>query len=451
MSQLIPLSAISIGPRQRKKLESQPLADLEESIRQRGLLHAPTYRKVPDTEPPVWQLIVGERRTRAMQRLAEKGVSFFYNGEPVPAGHIPIVTLQDHLSRADLKQAEFDENKIREPLLWQEEAEALSEIHRLRQEENPTQTKMDTARQLIAENAVENTNATWLSHSITRAQVITENLTNPTIQKARNATEAYNLILKGEEEKIYATLARRRIAASSTIPNIVIRKGDALEVLPKLDSGIADLIFTDPPFGIGADSGGFRQRTVHHHNYEDTPENARALAQSIILDGFRIAKAMANLWMFCDPDMFSTLKEMCQRVGWVPFRTPVIWRKSMSEGLAPWQGKGPRRTYEMLLYATKGQKGLFTSPVDVLDESRVSRSERVHAAEKPVDLLKLIIEASTLPGDFILDPCCGSGSTLIAARDTGRTGMGIEMDETFYNTAMSNVYPRTEETTDALA
>lgn len=101
----------------------------------------------------------------------------------------------------------------------------------------------------------------------------------------------------------------------------------------------------------------------------------------------------------------------------------------------------------MLFWATKGQRGLISSPVDVLDESRVSRSERTHAAEKPVGLLKTLIECSTLPGDFILDPCCGSGSTLVAARDTKRTGLGIEIDEVFYNTAMSNVYKKQEEET----
>jgi len=94
----------------------------------------------------------------------------------------------------------------------------------------------------------------------------------------------------------------------------------------------------------------------------------------------------------------------------------------------------------MLFWATKGQRGLISSPVDVLDESRVSRAERTHAAEKPVELLRSLIECSTLPGDFVLDPCCGSGSTLVAARNAKRTGLGIELDETFYNTAMSNLH-----------
>lgn len=445
MSQFIPVSSITIGARQRKKIESQPLADLEESIRQRGLLHAPTFQRIPETDPPVWKLIVGERRTRALTRLIEKKIPFLYDGAEVPPGMLPIVTLQDSLTKADLKQVEFDENKVREALTWQDEAEALSEIHRLRQEEHAGQSRLETAKQLIKENVVEtNTSPHALAQRIQRATTIAEHLDDPTIQKARNETEAYNLILKGEEEKINASLARRRLAATSSIPDIVIRKGDCLEILPQLESNIADLIFSDPPFGIGANTGGFRQRTVHHHNYEDTPENAKLIYQSIILDGFRIAKPMANMWLFCDIDMFFTLREMCGRVGWVPFRTPIIWRKSMSEGMAPWQGKGPRRTYELLLYATKGQKGLLSSPVDVLDEARVSRQDRIHAGQKPVELLKTIIEASTLPGDFVLDPCCGSGSTLVAARESHRCGLGIEMDDTFYNTAMSNVYSEKE-------
>src|SRR6478736_1446405 len=108
--------------------------------------------------------------------------------------------------------------------------------------------------------------------------------------------------------------------------------------------------------------------------------------------------------------------------------------------MAPWQGKGFRRTYEMIFWATKGQRGLISSPVDILTVPRVLKSERVHAAQKPVDLLARLIECSTLPGDFVLDPCCGSGSTLVAAKRLKRTGLGIEIDDTFYNTAMANVH-----------
>jgi site-specific DNA-methyltransferase (adenine-specific) len=445
----ISVTDISIGPRQRKKLEQAPLVDLEESIRQRGLIHPPTFRLVPGTE--VWQLIVGERRTTAMKKLHEKDIDFYHNNERVPRGMIPILTLQDSLTRADLKQVEFDENKIREPLPWQDEAEALAEIHRLRLEENPSQSRLATAQQLIDEKVVEtNTSAHALAQRIQRATAITENLSNPTIAKARNETEAYNLILKTEEEKINASLARRRLATAGGIPSITLTKGDCTQVLSGLDANMADLILADPPFGIGADAPGYRQRSVQHHNYEDTPEIARAVAEAILFQGFRVSKPMANLWMFTDIDLFYELRETSKRAGWVPFRTPVVWMKSHSEGMAPWQGKGPRRTYELLLYATKGQRGLITSPVDILDFSRVSRAERTHGAEKPVELLSALIECSTLPGDFVLDPCCGSGSSLVAARRSKRTGLGIEIDDQHFNTAMSRVHaPPTQDTSNA--
>lgn len=449
---------ITIGLRQRKKIESQPLADLQEAIRQRGVLHPPTFRPLPgEGDQIVWQLVVGERRTKAMMNLIATKTPFTFEGQTVPEGTFPAFTMADNLSRADLKQIEFDENKLREALPWQDEVEALAEIHRLRQEENPGQSRVETARQLIADKVVEHTNPRALEQSIFRATAISERLNDPKIANARNPTEAYNLILKSEEEAINATLAKRRLAVTSELPSIRLLQGDCIELLAQQNANIADLILSDPPFGIGADSGGFRQRTVHHHNYEDTPENARAIAQAIIFDGFRVAKQQANLFIFCDIDLFPTLREMAGRVGWVPFRTPIIWQKSLSEGMAPWQGKGFRRTYEVIFWATKGQRGLISSPVDILTYNRVPDNVRTHAAEKPVDLLRRLIECSTLPGDFVLDPCCGSGSTLVAARDSKRTGLGIELDPTFYNTAMSRVYtvpsepPTVSEKVDDLA
>ena len=127
-------------------------------------------------------------------------------------------------------------------------------------------------------------------------------------------------------------------------------------------------------------------------------------------------------------------------MGWKPFPRPVIWGKSDSEGLAPWGGAGFRITTEYIFFASKGQRGLHSSPIDYLRFNRKPRKERLHAAEKPVELLSELIKCSTLPGDFVLDPCCGSGSTLIAVRETKRIGLGLEKDEDFVNMALANVY-----------
>ena len=60
---------------------------------------------------------------------------------------------------------------------------------------------------------------------------------------------------------------------------------------------------------------------------------------------------------------------------------------------------------------------------------------KIHPAQKPVNVLKKIIEICTDPGDVVIDPCCGSGSTLRAAYELGRSAYGFEIDRNFYTEA----------------
>ena len=57
---------------------------------------------------------------------------------------------------------------------------------------------------------------------------------------------------------------------------------------------------------------------------------------------------------------------------------------------------------------------------------------KIHPAQKPVAVLKRLIETFTDPGDVVIDPCCGSGSTLRAAAELGRNAYGFEIDRNFY-------------------
>lgn len=60
---------------------------------------------------------------------------------------------------------------------------------------------------------------------------------------------------------------------------------------------------------------------------------------------------------------------------------------------------------------------------------------KIHPAQKPVAVLKRLIEIFTDPGDVVIDPCCGSGSTLRAAMELGRSAYGFEIDRNFYSRA----------------
>lgn len=60
---------------------------------------------------------------------------------------------------------------------------------------------------------------------------------------------------------------------------------------------------------------------------------------------------------------------------------------------------------------------------------------KIHPAQKPVAVLKKLVEIFTGPGDVVIDPCCRSGSTLRAAVEMGRNAFGFEIDRNFYQRA----------------
>lgn len=64
---------------------------------------------------------------------------------------------------------------------------------------------------------------------------------------------------------------------------------------------------------------------------------------------------------------------------------------------------------------------------------------KIHPAQKPIAVLKRLIEIFTDPGDVVIDPCCGSGSTLRAAAELGRNAYGFEIDRTFYERAKNEM------------
>lgn len=451
--QIIHLSHIVVGPRQRKKIEKGPLTELRESIRTKGLFHPPVVKEVEgsgmDETGEMYELVVGERRYTAIKELADAKIAFFCNNQCIQPGFIPVTSIWEALTPAQIFEAELDENIRRVDIPWHDRTAALAELHELYKHENPAQTPYQTAEKLISDLGAGSPKATALSNQnhltkeVKQAAILAPHMSNPKIQKARNATEAYNLVLRMEESKFRTALAKRQLLSVAEKPHIELRHGDLLDVLPRLASGLADLILADPPYGIGASAGGFRSRTIVHHNYVDTVDNARVLAQAILMEGFRVTKPQANLFLFTDIRHWDFLQTIASQAGWMPFPRPVIWGKSDSEGLAPWGSQGFRITTEYILFATKGQKGLLASPTDYLRFDRVSDKE--HAAEKPVPLLKKLIECSTLPGDFVLDPCCGSGTTLLAAQEMRRIGLGIEKDKDYYELSMARLYAGTEE------
>lgn len=424
MIELIDIASVLVRDRQRSRMDSTKLKELRWSIEANGLLQPPGVW-IDDLGIP--HLVWGERRFRTIEALAKDGKQLKFMGAVLPLGKLPVLVFDPAAPLSTRKTAEFTENTEREDLSWQDRTKAYAEIHELRKLENPEQTVIATARELEASGGIDNAKTVrGLRHQLTISTALAPHLNDPEISKARTATDAYQILAKRMEGQALAALGRQTMALA-TGPLIEVIHADCIKWMKEAKPKQFDLILTDPPYGMGADTPNFSRRQAQPHIYKDTPLDTRELLQVLLLEGFRLAKDRANLFIFCDMDNFIWLREAAERAAWTPFRTPIVWDKE-TPGIGPWHSEGFQRSYELIFFATKGQRGLLRPVRDVREHRRVPTEQRVHPAQKPAALLSELIELSTMPGDNILDPFAGSGSTLIAAKRLHRAAVGIERE-----------------------
>ena len=93
--------------------------------------------------------------------------------------------------------------------------------------------------------------------------------------------------------------------------------------------------------------------------------------------------------------------------------------------------------YGLILYRDKLPK--FNNGgkmvMNAMEWAKDTESEKIHPTQKPIQLLQRLISLFTDPGEVVIDPCCGSGSTVIAAARSGRSGYGFEIKKNFHKSA----------------
>src|SRR6516225_8702946 len=446
------LTDILVPTRQRRTFDARALRELADDILVNGNLQQPgIWLDSPDAKPV---LVWGERRYRAITLLASEGKSYkLASGEVVPLGFIVVNDFDSTADELRRLEAEFSENTVRVDLPWPDRVRALAEIHSMKKAKNPQQTVKDTAREVSAKTGIAVETLTKavsekaLSsgkqlpvNSIPVAMLLHKHLDNPEVSKALTVNAALAIVLRQEEQRATAALIAKRKARGLLSGTLIdLHHGDARKLILSIKDKSVDLLLIDPPYGISADSINFNRMQAQKHAYSDDPTKAREFMQFLLIEGFRVARDRSNLFMFCDIKHYPWLVDAASRAAWSPFPTPIIWDK-LSPGVAPWQDGGFARSYELIFFATKGRRGLSTSIRDVLQHKRVETSQRRSAAQKPDSLLRQLIAVSTIPGELILDPCAGSGSTLLAAQALKRRAVGFEIDIDLYNGALSAIH-----------
>lgn len=222
-----------------------------------------------------------------------------------------------------------------------------------------------------------------------------------------------------------------------TTPACRVIAGDVLNVLPTLPDASVDAVITDPPYSSGAATLAGKQAPVAK-KYQNTgtlksypaffgdQRDQRSFTYWITLwlaQCWRIARDKAPLLVFTDWRQLPAFTDAVQAAGWA-WRGVVVWRKP---GARPVLGEF-RREAEFIVYARKGGyagksgdpclPGVYSYPV--------VGAKKQHMTEKPLPLMYDLMQIVSA-GGTVLDPFCGSGTTLAAAMISGRGGIGVEL------------------------
>jgi site-specific DNA-methyltransferase (adenine-specific) len=204
-------------------------------------------------------------------------------------------------------------------------------------------------------------------------------------------------------------------------------------VLPELSPESIDMIITDPPYSTPVMSG--YGRNSYMKNYADLSIQ-EGFVRGLKTQFERVLKPNGSVFMFCDDKYYPSIFRAFY--DWKTVQL-IVWDK-MQIGM----GKPFRKRHELIVYANReaidyNRSENITHYPTVLKYKPIPSTARLHPAQKPTDLLRDLIIGFTNPGDTVLDPFMGSGSTGEACKETGRNFIGIELNSDIYEIAQTRI------------
>lgn len=227
-----------------------------------------------------------------------------------------------------------------------------------------------------------------------------------------------------------------------------IKQGDCLEILKKLPNDSIDLVVTDPPYrttarGNAGNSGGMLQKEINKKGKvfsynEITPDK-------YIPELFRILKDGSHCYIMTNHVNLQNILNIATQNDF-HFIKSLIWNKGNKI-----MGQYYMSQFEYILFFRKG-KGIKINNCgtsDILNIPNIKTKDKngknLHDTEKPVELMKILIENSSKENEIVLDPFMGIGSTGIACLNTNRKFIGFELDKEYFEIAKKRIEDRSKE------
>ena len=243
-----------------------------------------------------------------------------------------------------------------------------------------------------------------------------------------------------------------------------ILQGDCIEVLKSLPDRSADLVFADPPYNLQLGGDLLRPDNSRVDAVDDHWDQFESFAaydaftRAWLAECRRILKDDGAIWVIGSYHNIFRVGTILQDLGfWI--LNDVVWRKT--NPMPNFKGARFTNAHETLIWAAKGRgakrytfnydamkmandelqmRSDWTFPLCTGEERLKDESgSKAHPTQKPEALLHRVLLASTRPGDLVLDPFFGTGTTGAAARRLGRRYLGIERESEYVALARERI------------
>jgi len=233
--------------------------------------------------------------------------------------------------------------------------------------------------------------------------------------------------------------------------------GDSLYLLRQFPEGVFDAVIMDPPYASGGLS--FEARTQptsakYTDNKTDNPlpdflgdkrdqRSYTSWLAEVLRECWRVLKSGGVVLCFCDWRQYPVVSDALQWADLL-WRGVVVWDKS--EGVRPQLGRF-RSQAEFVLWASKDDLPLERGVGVLPGVYRVTTmtQNKLHQTEKPLELMRRLCRI-VVPGGLVLDPFCGSGTTVVAAKQMGYSAVGIELSGYYVGVACRRVAEAVQQT-----
>ena len=261
---------------------------------------------------------------------------------------------------------------------------------------------------------------------------------------------------------VLTKIERRAAAPAAELPLDQILMDDCIEAMRALPDASVDMIFADPPYNLqlGGDlfrpEGGRVDAVDNDWDKFDTFASYDAFTRAWIAEARRILKDNGTLWVIGSYHNIFRVGTAVQDLGlWI--LNDIVWRKS--NPMPNFKGTRFTNAHETLIWAAKSEDARYTfnyRAMKTLNDELQMRSDwlfpicsgperlkrngaKAHPTQKPEALLYRVLLACTNPGDVVLDPFFGTGTTGAVAKRLGRRWIGIEREPGYCDVARERI------------